>query len=64
MTLVLDKMNSKMKNLPFDEKRDMYYKSSSLEINKKIIKCKKWTSAEIIKRQNELSDLTAKIWKL
>ncbi len=64
MTLVLGRVNSKMKNCPFDEKKEKYYKTSTLEINEMIKKVKKWSSTEIIKRQNYLAELAIKIWKL
>lgn len=64
MTLILGRLNSKMKNCCFDEKREKFYKTSALEINQKIKRTKKWTRAEITKRQNYLAELAAKIWKL
>lgn len=64
MTLILGRANSKMKNSPFDEKRDKYYTTSTLEINESIKKVKKWSTTEIIQRQNFLAEQAVKIWKL
>lgn len=63
--LTLTGYNSKYSNKPFVEKRDMEkgFKESRLRLNKYLVNIEKWREEEIIKRCEELYNLSLNIWK-
>ncbi|MBE0415149.1 MAG: DUF262 domain-containing protein [Dehalococcoidia bacterium] len=63
MLLLKEKMNSKLRNGPFDDKREVY-KSSDLLLTKKVAEFDGWNKATIDERQNYLADLAVKAWSI
>ena len=62
MTLLLGKVNSKLKNKIFSKKRTELEKSSRLKINKDLKKIESWTGKDILKRQKWLTNICMEIW--
>lgn len=61
MLLLTEKMNSKLRNGPFDDKRKIYAKSN-LTLTKEVAKCDEWTKEAIEDRQKYLAKLAVKAW--
>ncbi len=65
MTLLLSKPNKKAQNKsPMIKSREIYKKHTKLEINKDLKNIKKWSTAEIEKRQEKFAEYASQIWKL
>ena len=62
LTLVTGKLNSKMSNNPFAEKRVALEENSDLRLNKEICKHNTWDTKQIQDRANELVTIFCKIW--
>ena len=62
--LTLTGYNSRYRNRPFAEKRDIEkgFNDSNLQLNKFVATCDKWTETELIKRCNEQKKLALKLW--
>ncbi len=60
--LLSGKINIKISNKPFDEKK-YRYKESKIEPNPQIAEFEKWGAEEIEARQNDLAKIAVKIWK-
>jgi uncharacterized protein with ParB-like and HNH nuclease domain len=63
-TLLLGKVNTKIKNQMFTKKTGEYKKSSKLMINKDLGNLKSWTEKDITQRQKWLTKQCMDIWKL
>jgi uncharacterized protein with ParB-like and HNH nuclease domain len=63
-TLLLGRVNTTLKNRIFSKKTEEYKKSSKLEINKKLVDLKNWTTNNILERQKWLAKQCLEIWKL
>jgi hypothetical protein len=63
-TLLLGKVNTKIRNQIFIKKTGEYKKSSKLMINKDLGNLKSWTEKDINQRQKWLSNQCMDIWKL
>ena len=63
MLLLKEKMNSKLRNSPFDAKRDIY-KESELLLTKAVAKCDEWNKKAIEERQRDLAELAVKAWSI
>jgi len=63
--LTLTGYNSKYKNRPFIEKRDIKdgFKDSNLRLNGYVARCEKWGEAELSARRDELWLLAKDLWK-
>lgn len=63
--LTLTGYNSKYKNRPFIEKRDIKdgFKDSNLRLNGYVAQCEKWGEAELSARRDELWLLAKDLWK-
>jgi hypothetical protein len=63
--LTLTGYNSKYKNRPFIEKRDIKdgFKDSNLRLNNYVSRCEKWGEEELLVRRNELWILAKDLWK-
>ncbi|MBW8333167.1 MAG: DUF262 domain-containing HNH endonuclease family protein [Prolixibacteraceae bacterium] len=63
--LTLTGYNSKYKNRPFGEKRDIKdgFKDSNLRLNSYLSLCDKWGEAEMTTRRNQLWQLSNDLWK-
>ena len=62
-TLMEAKENSTLGSAPFSDKR-MVYKSSPYELTKSVGEKTQWTTGEITQRQQQLSKLALKAWKI
>jgi len=63
-TLLLGKINTKIRNQMFTKKTGEYKKSSKLMINKDLGNLKSWTEKDITQRQKWLTKQCMDIWKL
>lgn len=63
MLLLRQKMNSKLRNSPFDAKGKIYA-DSDLLLTKEVAKCNVWNKEAIEERQKLLADLTVKAWPI
>jgi len=63
--LTLTGYNSKYKNRPFTEKRDIKdgFKDSNLRLNGYVSLCEKWGEDELTNRRNQLWQLANDLWK-
>ena len=62
LTLVTGKLNSKMSNNPFAEKRVALEENSALRLNKKICEHNTWDTKQIRDRADDLVTTFCKIW--
>ena len=62
LTLVTSKLNSKLSNSPFTEKRVALGENSVLMLNKEICEHRTWDLKQIQDRANELITIFCKIW--
>jgi len=63
-TLLLGKVNTKIRNQIFTKKTGEYKKSSKLIINRDLANLKSWTEKDIMERQKWLTKQCMDIWKL
>jgi hypothetical protein len=63
LTILTEPMNRECQSREFVFKRDIY-KDSRYKITQKICTYSDWTEDTILARQNELSEVAAKIWKI
>jgi hypothetical protein len=63
LTLLKQKVNSKIGNNGFSEKKKVY-KISKLKITQGLVKNEKWGYSEIEERQKRLAKLALKAWPL
>ena len=64
LTLLTAKVNRECADASFAEKERIALNNSSLDINRYFKAVKRWTNKEIEKRQAELANIAAEIWKL
>ncbi len=69
LTLLGKRINNKAKNKVFESKREDHYGESEILLTKDLLnqqkwKKQKWGKAEIVKREEELSELAVKAWPL
>ena len=62
LTILQDKKNIKASNKNFKDKKD-YYKDSHLTITNSLLNYDNWSYDQIVKRQEELYELSKDIWK-
>jgi len=63
-TLLLGKINTKIRNHMFTKKTAEYKNSSKLMINQALVNLKSWTEKEIMERQKWLTKQCTDIWRL
>lgn len=63
MLLLTERMNSKLRNNPYDEKCKIYAKSD-LILTKEVAKYDEWTKEVIEERQKTLAELAVKAWNI
>ena len=61
LTLLSKRLNTKIRNTGFEEKRP-YYEKSELLLNKSLVNLKSWTEEALDARQIELSEMAPTIW--
>lgn len=61
MTLLASRLNRKIQNHPFPEKRP-YYEKSLLNVTAQLLRYESWSTDQIEDRQNWLADLALKVW--
>lgn len=61
LTLLSRRLNTTIKNAPFNEKK-LYYEQSELLITRGLVAYNEWSPAKIDERQNELSNKIAVLW--
>jgi hypothetical protein len=63
MVLLTGKLNSKLRNAPFSEKRKRY-KDYDLILTREVSELENWSKTTIDKRQKELAKLAVKAWRI
>ena len=62
LTLVNQKLNSKLSNAAWEDKRQTLHKYITLFLNKNIVLEKKWNEERIRERAREMAQVAAKVW--
>jgi len=63
LTIVARRINQRMSNRPFSEKRD-FYRQSQIGLTRSLAELEQWTADDIEARQKELAEFAVNVWPL